>query len=163
MTEHGAFAARFEAMARKLKVFTWSDGLHDYTVATTSRAKALEAWDVGRDLFKDETAKEISEGAGHDAAVAAPDTVISRPAGGLDAALKGLPKAPRGPSKAEKARAEKLAALQAELEVVEDEAEASELTFAERRAVLDAEEATSAEGFEARRAELAKAVKAARK
>ena len=40
-------------MARKLKVFSWSDGLHDYTVATTSRAKALAAWDVGRDLFKD--------------------------------------------------------------------------------------------------------------
>jgi hypothetical protein len=49
-------------MARKLKVFSWSDGLHDYTVAATSRAKALEAWDVGRDLFKDGTAKEISEG-----------------------------------------------------------------------------------------------------
>ena len=162
MTEHPGFAARFDAMARKLKVFTWSDGLHDYTVATTSRAKALEAWDVGRDLFKDGTAKEISQSAGHDAAVAAPDTVITRPAGGLDAALKTLPKAPRGPSKAEKARAEKLAALRAELETVEDEAEASEQAFAERRAALDAEEAVAAEGFEARRARLAKAIRAAR-
>lgn len=150
-------------MARKLKVFTWSDGLHDYTVATSSRAKALEAWDVGRDLFKDGTAQEITEGAGHDAAVAAPDTVITRAAGGLDAALKGLPNAPRGPSKAQKARSERLAALRADLEAVEDEAEASELAFAERRAALDAEEAAAVEGFETRRAKLAKAIEAARK
>lgn len=161
MTEHPGFAVRFEAMARKLKVFTWSDGLHDYTVATTSRAKALEAWDVGRDLFKDGTATEVLEGAGHDAAVAAPDTVITQSASGLDAALKSLPKAPRGPSKAEKARAEKLAGLRADLEAVEDEAEASELAFAERRAALDAEEAVAVEAFDARRAELAKAIKAA--
>lgn len=154
-------AVRFVAMARKLKVFTWSDGLHDYTVATTSRAKALQAWDVGRDLFKDGTAREVSEGAAHDAAVAAPDMVITRPAGGLEAALKGLPKAPRGPSKAEKARAEKLAALRDELEAIDDEAEASELAFAERRAALDAEETAAAEGFDARRAKLAKAIKAA--
>jgi len=150
-------------MARKLKVFSWSDGLHDYTVATTSRAKALAAWDVGRDLFKGGTASEISQGAGHDAALAAPDTVITRPAGGLDAALKGLPKAPCGPSKADLARAEKLAALKAEREAVEDEAEASELAFAERRAALDAEEAAAVEGFEARRAKLEKAIKAAGK
>ena len=151
-------------MARKLKVFSWSDGLHDYTVATTSRAKALEAWDIGRDLFKDGTAKEISEGAGHDAAVASPETVVTRPAGGLDAALKALPaKVRKGPSKAEVARAEKLAALRGELEAVEDEAEASELAFAERRAALDAEEAVAAEAIEARRAKLAKAIKAAGK
>ena len=150
-------------MARKLKVFAWSDGLHDYTVATTSRAKALEAWDVGRDLFKDGTAAEVSDGAGHDAALAAPDTVITRPAGGLDAALKGLPaKARRGPSKADVARAEKLSALKAQLEAVEDEAEASELAFAERGAALDAEEGAAVEGFEARRAKLAKALKAAK-
>jgi len=151
-------------MARKLKVFSWSDGLHDYTVAVTSRAKALEAWDVGRDLFKDGTAKEIAEGANHAAAVAAPETVITTPAGGLGAALKALPaKARRKPSKAETARAEKLAALKAELEAVEDEVEASELAFAERRSALDAEEAAAAEGFEVRRATLEKAIKAAKR
>lgn len=150
-------------MARKLKVFSWSDGLHDYTVATTSRSRALEAWDVDRDLFKDGTATEISEGAGHDAALAAPDTVITRTAGGLDAALKALPKARRGPSKAEAARAEKSAALRSELEAVEDQAEASELAFAERRAALDAEEAVAVDRFEARRSTLAKAIKAAGK
>lgn len=151
-------------MARKLKVFSWSDGLHDYTVAATSRAKALEAWDVGRDLFKDGTAREIADGPRRDAALDAPETVITTPAGGLGAALKALPaKARRKPSKAETARTEKLAALKAELEGVEDEAEASELAFAERRSALDAEEAAATEGFAARRSALEKAIKAARR
>jgi len=151
-------------MARKLKVFSWSDGLHDYTVAATSRAKALEAWDVGRDLFKDGTAREVVEGAAHDAALKGPETVVTTPAGGLGAALKGLPaKARRKPSKAETARAEKLAALKARLEALEDEAEASELAFAERRAALDAEEAAAVEDLQARRTDLEKAIKAARK
>ena len=151
-------------MARKLKVFSWSDGLHDYTVAASSRAKALEAWDVGRDLFKDGTAREASQGAAHDAALAAPGTVVTRPASGLGAALKALPASTRRkPSKAETARAEKLAVLKARLEAVEDEAEVSEIAFAERRSALDAEEAAATEGFEARRADLEKAIKAARK
>jgi hypothetical protein len=151
-------------MARKLKVFSWSDGLHDYTVATTSRAKALEAWDVGRDLFQDGTAREIGEGAAHGAAVAAPDTVITRPAGGLDAALRALPaKARRKPSKAEAARAETLARLRAQREALEDEVEASEVAFAERRGALEAEEAAAVEGFAERRARLEKAIEAARR
>jgi hypothetical protein len=151
-------------MARKLKVFSWSDGLHDYTVATTSRAKALAAWDVGRDLFKDGTAREIAEGRAREAALEAPETVITTPAGGLGAALKALPARARlKPSKAETARAEKLAALKADLEAVEDEAEASELAFAERRSALDAEEAAAIEGFEARRTALEKAIRATRR
>jgi len=151
-------------MARKLKVFAWSDGLHDYTVATTSRAKALEAWDVGRDLFKDGTAKAVETGKAHDAAVAAPETVVTTPAGGLGAALKALPaKARRKPSKAELARAEALAGLRAQLDTLEDEAEAAEVSFAERRGALDAEEAAATEAFAARRASLEKAITAAGK
>jgi hypothetical protein len=148
-------------MARKLKVFSWSDGLHVYAVATTSRAKALAAWDIGRDLFKDGAAKEISEGPAHDAALAKPETVITQAAGGLDAALKALPaRARRAPSKADAARAEKLAGLKAQLEAVEDEAEASELAFAERRAALDAEESDAVDALEAKRTKLSKAIKA---
>ncbi|HWU15223.1 MAG TPA: hypothetical protein VN157_14575 [Caulobacter sp.] len=151
-------------MARKLKVFCWSDGLHDYTVAASSRAKALEAWDVGRDLFKDGTAREIADGRTRDAALDAPQTVITTPADGLGAALKALPaKARRKPSEAEAARAEKLATLKAQLEAVEDEAESSELAFAERRSALDAEEAATVEAFQARREALEKAIEAARK
>lgn len=150
-------------MARKLKVFFWSDGLHDYTVAASSRAKALEAWDVGRDLFKDGTAREVHSGPAREAALAAPETVVTRPSGGLGAALKALPaKTRRKPSKAETARAEKLAALRADLEAVEDEAEAAEIAFAERRAALDAEEAAAIEVIEARRAKLEGAIKAMR-
>jgi hypothetical protein len=149
-------------MARKLKVFSWSDGLHDYTVATTSRAKALEAWDVGRDLFKDGTARAVETGEAHDAAIAAPNTVITRPSSGLGAALKTLPaKASRKPSKVETARAEVLAKLRRELEALEDEAEASEVAFAERRGALEAEEAAATEALAERRAKLEKAIKAA--
>ena len=64
-------------MAR-LKVFTWADGFHAYTVATTSRAGALAAWGVARDLFKDGEAKEITEGPDHDAALATPGETIRR-------------------------------------------------------------------------------------
>ena len=49
-------------MARKLKVFCYTDGFHSWTVAAPSRAKALEAWGVKRDLFKDGSAREIDVG-----------------------------------------------------------------------------------------------------
>ncbi len=90
--------------------------------------------------------------------------MVTTPAGGLGAALKALPaRARRKPSKAESAREEKLAALKTELEGLEDEAEASELAFAERRAALDAEEAAATDGLTARRAALEKAIKAAKR
>jgi len=37
-------------MTRAPRVFTWSDGLHAYTVAVSSKAKALAAWGVGPTL-----------------------------------------------------------------------------------------------------------------
>ncbi|WP_122465425.1 hypothetical protein [Brevundimonas lutea] len=63
-------------MPARLKVFTWSDGFHAFTVAASSRPKALEAWGVEQDLFKTGLAKEITSGEGHDAALAAPGDVI---------------------------------------------------------------------------------------
>jgi hypothetical protein len=150
-------------MARKLKVFSWSDGLHDYAVATTSRAKAREAWDVGRDLFKDGTAKEIDGGAAYDAAVAAPETAVTLPAGGLDAALKALPKpVQRHPDKAAVARAAKLARLGEELAALDTEAKASQAEFETRRALLDRDEALARARFRDRRAELGDAIEKAR-
>ena len=150
-------------MARKLKVFCWSDGLHDYTVAASSRAVPSLNRSRPTSHASSALAREIVEGRARDAALDAPETVVTTPAGGLGAALKALPaKARRKPSKAETARAEKLAALKADLEAVEDEAEASELACAERRSALDAEEAAAMEGFEARRTELEKAIKVAR-
>lgn len=65
-------------MARKLKVFCYSDGFHSWTVAATSRAGALEAWGVKRDLFKDGAAREIQIGPDREAALAAPGELIER-------------------------------------------------------------------------------------
>jgi hypothetical protein len=42
-----------------LKVFSWSDGFHAFTVAASSRPKALAAWGMSRDIFKDGLAHEI--------------------------------------------------------------------------------------------------------
>jgi hypothetical protein len=73
-------------MARKLKVFTWSDGFHSHTVAAPSRAKALEVWGLKRDIFKDGLASEIESGPSHDAALAAPGSVIQSAPPGESAA-----------------------------------------------------------------------------
>ncbi len=63
-------------MAPRLKVFSWSDGFHSWTVATASRPKALHAWGVEQDLFKSGLAHEITDGPEHEAALAKPGTVI---------------------------------------------------------------------------------------
>jgi len=63
-------------MAPRLKVFSWSDGFHSWTVAASSRPKALKAWNVQQDLFKSGLAHEIAEGAERDAALEAPGAVI---------------------------------------------------------------------------------------
>ncbi len=55
-----------------------SDGFHAYTVATTSRAKALAAWGVTRDLFKDRDAAELTTGADYDTALAQPGETVRR-------------------------------------------------------------------------------------
>ena len=65
-------------MARRPKVFCWSDGLRTFTVATPSRAKALEAWGVERDLFKLGGAREIAGGEDYEAAVMQPGEVLER-------------------------------------------------------------------------------------
>ncbi|MBJ7319248.1 MAG: hypothetical protein JHC96_10650 [Brevundimonas sp.] len=65
-------------MAPRLKVFTWSDGFHAFTVAASSRPKALEAWGAKQDLFATGLASQLSGGPDHDAALAAPGEVIWR-------------------------------------------------------------------------------------
>ena len=65
-------------MAPRLKVFTWSDGFHAYTVAATSRPKALAAWGIGQDIFQSGLAREIKSGPDHDAALAMPGQVVER-------------------------------------------------------------------------------------
>lgn len=129
-------------MARKLKVFCYSDGFHSWTVAAPSRAKALEAWGVKRDLFNDGSAREIQIGPDREAALAAPGELIER---GLAVDIgeverktprKAKPKPkPEKPKSDAKARA-KLEALEADLTAL-DEAQAAETAAleAEREAV----------------------------
>ena len=128
-------------MAPKLKVFCYSDGLHSWTVAASSRAKALAAWGVKRDLFKDGSAKEIDIGPDREAALASPGELIER---GLSVdigqvertrAPKARPK-PAKPKSDAKARA-RVEALEAELDAM-DEAQAEETAALEaERAALD--------------------------
>jgi len=65
-------------MAARLKVFSWSNGIDAFTVATTSRPRALEAWGMEQDIFKDGLAHQIDEGPDHEAALKSPGKVIKR-------------------------------------------------------------------------------------
>ncbi|MBB5773100.1 hypothetical protein HNP47_003122 [Brevundimonas vesicularis] len=104
-------------MAAKLKVFTWSDGFHAFTVATSSRPKALEAWGSKQDLFATGLASQLSGGPDYEAALASPGEVIER---GLAIDVgkigKAKPAKPPGPSKAKAARIKKLNTALADLD-----------------------------------------------
>ncbi|WGM31624.1 hypothetical protein [Brevundimonas sp. NIBR11] len=144
-------------MAAKLKVFTWSDGFHAFTVAASSRPKALEAWGASQDLFKTGLAHEVTEGADRDAALASPGAVISR---GLSVDVgKAETRKPR-PSNA-KAKA-KLKALEAELDTLDAEQAMAVQSINDRMAALEVERTRlAADHDKARKAMLAK-VKMAR-
>jgi hypothetical protein len=124
-------------MAPKLKVFTWSDGFHAFTVATSSRPKALEAWGSKQDLFATGLASQLSGGADYDAALASPGEVIER---GLAVDIgkieKTKPKKSAGPTKARRAKIDKLQAALTDL----DETHQSEVTDLDaRQEALEAE------------------------
>nr|WP_312990597.1 hypothetical protein [Brevundimonas diminuta] len=65
-------------MVPRLKLFEWSDGFHTFTVAASSRPKALVAWGSGQDLFATGLAKEVDDSPDGEAAKASPGTVIER-------------------------------------------------------------------------------------
>ena len=122
-------------MPRALKVFRYSDGFHAWTVAASSRAKALAAWGMSRDLFKDGLAEEIADGPDHAAALASPGELIKRGLA-VDIGKVEKTKAPKvraGPSARDRARVEALEAELAEL----DQAQAAETASLEdeRRAL----------------------------
>jgi len=145
-------------MARAPKIFTWSDGFHRYTVAATSRAKALAAWETDRDLFKEGMAQEITEGPDINAALAAPGTVIRRAEGGLRAAVEKMPKpaAPKPPSLAVVKR--ELEKAQAALDKLDRQQEQVEKALEVRRRELEDEADDLRDAHEARRAPLAREV-----
>ena len=149
-------------MARAPKVFTWSDGFHRYTVAATSRAKALAAWETDRDLFKEGVAQEASDAPDARAALAAPGAVIRRAEGGLPAEVAKLPKTKPASKKAYKAEAErkrKLAEAEAALDAAEAEQRDAEADLERRRRDLDAEAAALNDSWTSRRAKLEQAIR----
>lgn len=148
-------------MARALKVFTWSDGFHRYTVAETSRAKALAAWETDRDLFKEGVAQEAPDAPDAKAALAAPGAVIRRAEGGLKSAVDKLPKGkpkPKVDDQAEAQRKQALAEAEAALKAAETEQRDAEAELERRRRDLDAEAAALSGSWASRRSALEKTI-----
>lgn len=145
-------------MARALKVFSYSDGFHSWTVAATSRAKALEAWGVKRDLFKDGSAVEAAEGPDREAALKAPGELIERGLS-VDIGKVEKTKAPqatkkRGPSAKDLARVELLEEELAELEAAQAEEtgalEAQRAELEREAAVLSKRQAKASDALRAK-------------
>ena len=150
-------------MAAKLKVFVTSDGLTDYVVAVSSKAKALAAWGVRQDVFKEGSAHQTDDPALVKAAVAQPGEVLRRPAGTREMLAKLKPaKAakPAGPSKAQLRKIATLEKQLADLDAAHDRAAAA---LEKRRTALDREEETLHAGHETQRAKLEAALSAARR
>jgi hypothetical protein len=153
-------------MAR-LKVFSWSNGFHRFTVATTSKPKALEAWGLSQDIFKTGLAAEAPDSPDADAAVARPGKVIQRgeaiEVGKVAAAPReaktAKPPKPKGPSPAARKR---VAKLEAELEALDARHQTALADVERKRAALEDGAASLREAHRTARAELRKKLEAAR-
>jgi hypothetical protein len=150
-------------MAAKLKVFVTSDGLTDYVVAVSSKAKALAAWGVRQDVFKEGAAHETDDPDSVKAALAKPGEVLRRPAGTREqlARLKPVKAVKRaGPTKAE---LKKIAALEKQLAQLDQDHDREAAAMDRARADLDRREEALHARHETRRATLEAALEAARK
>lgn len=149
-------------MAKRLKVFTWSDGFHAFTVAASSRPKALEAWGSKQDLFATGLASELSCGPDYEAALAAPGQVIERgltiDVGKIRKSAK--PKAAVGPSKARRAKIDR---LEAELQTLDVDHQQAMASLEDRRQALQDEQTELERAHAKRRKVLTAALKAARR
>ena len=147
-------------MAR-LKVFITSDGLTDYVVAATSKAKALAAWGVRQDVFKEGQGRETDDPELVKAASAKPGEVLRRPSGTREtlARLKPVKAKAAGPSKAQ---LRKVAELEEKLAALDREHEAAAQALEARRAALDREEETLHARHEQQRADLEAKLQAAK-
>jgi hypothetical protein len=144
-------------VAPRLKVFVTSDGLTDYVVAASSRAKALAAWGVRQDVFKEGAAHETDDPALVKAATARPGEVLRKPAGTRGALARLKPaKAgkPRGPTKAQLRRVAELEAKLADLEATHGREaaalEAERAVLDRKREALKARQAAQRRTLEAR-------------
>jgi hypothetical protein len=144
-------------VAPRLKVFVTSDGLTDYVVAASSRAKALAAWGVRQDVFKEGAAHETDDPELVKAATAQPGEVLRKPAG-TRAALATLKPAraakPRGPTRAELRKVADLDERLAGLEAAHDRAlaalEAERVALERKREALEARQTAQRRTLEAR-------------
>ena len=152
-------------MAAKLKVFTWSDGFHAFTVATTSRPKALEAWGSRQDLFASGLASSLAEGPDYEAALVSPGQVIER---GLTVDIGKISKAERSPKSADgdkakaKARA-RLEALEAQLAVLDTNQADTVSKLDAAMAQIQADRSEAEASYETRRKALVSDIRAARR
>jgi len=148
-------------MAPRLKVFVTSDGLTDYVVATSSKSKALAAWDVRQDLFKTGQARETDDKALIKAATEKPGEVLRRPAGTRDALakLKAPKPKPTGPSKAQ---LKKIAELEEKLAALDAAHDRDQAALEAERAALEAREEKLNAAHETKRAKLEGKLSAAR-
>ena len=145
-------------MAPRLKVFVTSDGLTDYVVATTSKAKALAAWGVSQDAFKQGRAQQTDDPALVKAASARPGEVLRRPVRGARGKIAQLkpakPAKPKGPTKAQMKRIADLEAQLARLDAWVEGERAKlakyEAVVAKRRASLEAKAAAERSRLQAR-------------
>jgi hypothetical protein len=149
-------------MAPRLKVFVTSDGLTDYVVAVSSKAKALAAWGSRQDLFKGGAAHETDDPALVKAATAKPGEVLRRPAGARGALARVKPAKAAKPAGPSKAALKKVADLEARLEAL-DAAHAKTVDRLEQqRAAVERELEGEAADYQAERERYAAALKAAR-
>ena len=149
-------------MAPRLKVFVTSDGLTDYVVAVSSRAKALSAWGVRQDVFKEGAAHETDDPELVKAATAQPGEVLRKPAGtrGQLAKLKPAKAAkPRGPTRAQ---LKKIADLEVRLVELDASHERAIGAIEAERAALERKRRTLEEGHATQRERLETALRTAR-
>ncbi|HEY8002622.1 MAG TPA: hypothetical protein VIE16_00235 [Phenylobacterium sp.] len=124
-------------MAARLKVFVTSDGLTDYVVATSSRAKALAAWGIRQDAFKEGAAHETDDQALVKAATARPGEVLRRAAGSRGELAKLKPAKPPKPSGPTKAQLKRVSELEARLAGLDAEHAKARAAIESERAALE--------------------------
>ncbi|GEP12307.1 hypothetical protein [Methylobacterium gnaphalii] len=142
----------------QLKVFGMSVGFYDTVVAAPSQAAALRAWGTRQNLFKDGTARLVTEEKATKAALTQPGVVLRRPIGtkkpfGLDAGVPQIPDLPRSKPAAKKAPPKPvyrkaLDRAEAELSRLESRRRSEQVNFDTRRRKLEAEEAEATSHFE---------------
>lgn len=149
-------------MAPRLKVFTWSDGFHAFTVATSSRPKALEAWGSKQDLFATGLASELSDGPDYDAALQSPGEVVERGLAVDIGKIKRSTKA-RPERAASKARLEKVTRLETRLRTLDVDHASTLEDLDEEARQIEARRAEAERDYARDRQALVRELKAARR